>query len=224
MSGPPPAAPTNRPDPLQDRPVAAGDGPRGTGFLLGLVRKLIDYGKQLAAALQQPAPATDPPAAPRFAGPIDIGLLLARIASGLQRAAALEARLLRRARGEETETPAPTRAATSPRPPRATQPAPRRPAEDADPRLPTAEQIAAQVRRRPIGAVIADICRDLGIDPSNPLWRQLRRAVVANGGSLTALVKGVLERRGLWKTDPLAFALPLPPAGPAIAASSTGPP
>src|SRR5271157_2150271 len=137
MSGPPPAAaPTNRPDPHQDRP-AANDGPRGAGFLLGLVRRLIDYGKQLAAALQQPA--TSPSSAARFAGPINIGLLLARIACGLQRAAALEARLLRRARGEEAETPAPTRAAASPRQPRAAQPAAARPATDADPRLPTPE-------------------------------------------------------------------------------------
>src|SRR5208283_4118585 len=113
------AAQPNAPDPHQDRPAATNDGPRGTGFLLGLVRKLIDYGKQLAAALQQPAPAANLPAAPRFAGPIDIGLLLARIASGLHRAAALEARLLRRARGEEVETPAPTRAAAAaPRQPR----------------------------------------------------------------------------------------------------------
>src|SRR5271157_4291855 len=218
MSGPPPAATQpNSPDPHQDRP-AANDGPRGTGFLLGLVRKLIDYGKQLAAALQQPAPA------PRFAGPINIGLLLARIAGGLQRAAALEARLLRRARGEETETPAPTRAAAAPRQPRVTQPAPR-PAADTDPRLPTQEQIAAQVRRRPIGAVLADICRDLGIVPSNPLWRQLTRAVIANGGSLAALFKGVLDRRRFWITDRFAIALPAPPAAwPAAAASSTGPP
>ena len=40
--------------------------------------------------------------------------------------------------------------------------------------LPTPEQIAATVRRQPIGAVFADICRDLGIPPSHPLWRELR--------------------------------------------------
>jgi hypothetical protein len=39
--------------------------------------------------------------------------------------------------------------------------------------MPTAEQIAAEVRRRPIGAVIADICRDLRILPSHPLWRDI---------------------------------------------------
>jgi hypothetical protein len=62
--------------------------------------------------------------------------------------------------------------------------------------LPTPEQIAAQhaagldplVRHRPIGAVLADICRDLGILPNNPLWPELSVLVVRHGGSLASLV------------------------------------
>jgi hypothetical protein len=42
------------------------------------------------------------------------------------------------------------------------------------------------VRRRPVGAVIADICRDLGILPSHPLWRELSEAIIRLGGSLAA--------------------------------------
>src|SRR5271166_7048691 len=92
MPGPPAAvAQTNCPDPHQDRPVIVAEAHRSTGFLLGLVRKLIDFGKHFAATLQQRAPATNRLAVPRYPGTIDIGLILARIACGLQRAAALEA-------------------------------------------------------------------------------------------------------------------------------------
>ena len=62
----------------------------------------------------------------------------------------------------------------APRP--ATAPA----ADEADARLThllTPEQIATKVRRQPIGADIADICRDLGILLSHPLWRELRAVI-----------------------------------------------
>jgi hypothetical protein len=53
MSAPTTAAvPTNRPDPHQDRPATGADAPSRTGRLLGLVRALIDYGRQLAGTLQ----------------------------------------------------------------------------------------------------------------------------------------------------------------------------
>jgi len=112
---------------------------------------------------------------------------------------------------------------------RANPPTVAAPAAAADPglaRLPTAAEIAAQVRRRPVGAVFADICRDLGIVPAHPLWRELLLAVVANGGRLTALFKGVVDQSNYWITDLFTIAVPArPPAWPpAAAGSSTGPP
>jgi hypothetical protein len=41
---------------------------------------------------------------------------------------------------------------------------------------PVGKQIAAH-RCRAIGEVIVDICRDLAILPSHPLWRQLQKAI-----------------------------------------------
>ena len=84
---PKPPAPTPEPDP----PRAAADMPSRLGRVLNLVRKLIDYGKQLAATVQQRA------ATPGFAflvrpfGTADIAVILARITRGLRRAAMLEA-------------------------------------------------------------------------------------------------------------------------------------
>ena len=150
--------------------------PSRAGRLLSLVRKLIDYGKELTATIRQRT-ATEPLFARIRFGTGDIALILARITRGLLRASALEARLVRNA----------ARLDAAPRPPRAPAAAPpaaaarRQAAPQADPslaHLPTAEQIAAEVRRRPIGAVIADICRDLGIMPSHPLWRELQFVII----------------------------------------------
>ena len=60
--------------------------------------------------------------------------------------------------------------------------------------MPTAEQIAEEIRRRPIGEVIADICRDLGMVPAHPLWRDLQRAITREGGRYVALVMDTIRR------------------------------
>jgi hypothetical protein len=192
MCAPPTAAgPTNCPDPHQDRPATGAAAPSRTGRLLNLVRALIDYGRQLAGTLQQRTSATNLADVTRNFGTIDIGEILARITRGLLRAAALETRLASRLAREPAAPSIP-----SPRQPRAAPPVDRG-ASTADPRptrLPTPEDIAAEVRRRPIGAVIADICRDLGIMPSNLLWRELPLAIIGNGGNLATLVKDILNR------------------------------
>ncbi len=212
MSAPPTAAALpNRPDPHQDRPATGADAPSRTGRLLGLVRTLIDYGRHLASTLQQRTSATNLADVTRHFGTIDIGEILTRITRGLLRAAALETRLASRLAREPIAPAAPS--APSPGQPRAARPMDRS-ASPADPRptrLPTPEDIAAEVRRRPIGAVIADICRDLGIMPSNPLWRELPLAIIANGGNLATLVKDILQRVFPFPINPPAT---VHPAGP----------
>ncbi len=60
--------------------------------------------------------------------------------------------------------------------------------------MPTPEQIAAKVRRQPIGAVLADICRDLSIAPSHPLWDELHRAMNEYSGNYIRLVMDRLNQ------------------------------
>ena len=94
-------------------------------------------------------------------------------------------------------------------------------------RLPTAAQIAAEVRRRPAGAVIADICRDLGILPCHPLWRELSPLIIRHDGNIAMLFKDINDRvlpilDSDWAVITFA-ALPAPcPPTPGLAA--TGPP
>ena len=176
--------------------------PSRSGRLLNVVRKLINFGRELVAAVRERATAE-----PRFAkgrlGTTDLALIFARIAHGLLLANALEARVLQRAAHLDAG-PRPARARSAPRAPAAPRVA--EPADAGLAHLPTAEQIAAEVRRRPIGAVIADICRDLGILPSHPLWPDVARAMLEYGGSPARLVSDLIDR---------AFSAPPPTVAPA---------
>jgi hypothetical protein len=196
--------------------------PSRAGRLLNLLRRLIEYGKELAATIRKRA-VTDPASTRVCFGTTDLALILACINRGLNRANELEARVLRGAAWLDAK-PAPANSRWERKAPAA------RPSDEADPRLvslPSPARIAAEVRRRPIGAVIADICRDLGILPCHPLWRELQFAIIEYNGNHAGLTKDILDR---------AFSPPVPHASvgaPAVlrrpalryeAPSCTGPP
>jgi hypothetical protein len=204
---------------MSDAPAPAEQPkPSRTGRLLGLVRRLIDYGKELATTLHQRA-ATDPRSVARSFGICDLALILLRITRGLLRANALEARLVQSAaRLDAGRRPRSAPAQHTPRPARPAVPRAEDP--DAPPELPTEAEIAAWVRRRPIGAVIADICRDLGILPSHPLWRELRHAIMGEGGGYARLVIEIIHRG----TKLIANAWPASAAMTPPVPASTGPP
>ena len=174
--------------------VTSADQPKlsRAGRLLGLVRKLIDYGKELVATLHQRVE-TDLHFAVRCFGTADLALVLQRIRRGLLRANALKERLAQcasRLDAERKPRAAPAqRTASSVR-----SAAPPTDAAETPLQLPTEAEIAAWVRRRPIGAVIADICRDLGIMCNHPLWREIQDAVMGKGGSYTRLVLDIIDR------------------------------
>lgn len=221
------AAPTTTPGP-QD------PGTNRHAPLLGLIRKIIDYGRDLAAALQRKhASAAGIDVAVCF-GTFNLALIIARITRGLALATRLETRLLRTG-----HTPT---AAQSPKL-RPARPQPKRPpalsqAEDDAAllrALPSAKEIAARLRGRPAGAVIVEICRDLGINADHPLWRDIQTAIYVHKGSMARMLT-------IWAARAAAFAaapiwggripdVPLSPAQEqtlqawnALCAGSTGPP
>ncbi len=189
----------------------------------------MDYGFELVCTLQRRGAANDVSvsAMTRPFGTRNFALILARITRGLRLAGALEERLMRCPVAEEKK-PAST-SGPSQRQPRAARPAAARRLEDPDPRLellPTSEQIAADIRRRPVGVVIADICRDLGILPGHKLWRELSLAIIDHGGSLVRLSEDIFKRLRLARAilqDDLDRGWPAP--GPQFSpAGGTGPP
>jgi hypothetical protein len=215
----------NAPDPsTKPAPWPTSDDRRGRlTWVLGLVRKLIDYGKELATAPRERGLSDRPAGAFATFGTIDLGLILSRIATALLRAEALEARLVQSAARPEPQ----------PRPPHApSECAPRAarqqttPAEAPDPflaRLPTPEEIAAEVRRKPVGVVLLDICRDLGITADHPLWRELNLAIIMHGGGLAAFFKDICHRASAtWHAMRYGIAAQSAPLSPEPAC--TGPP
>jgi hypothetical protein len=126
------------------------------GCAIGLVRNLIEFARELAAAFQQPTIPSPATAATRF-GADGIAQILARIARALLRAQVLQERLHRlAARPEPRPRPQQTPTPPSQRAPRSAAPSVVAAAPDVD-QPPTAESIAAEDRRRPIGVVFADI-------------------------------------------------------------------
>jgi hypothetical protein len=177
-------AEARQPDP--DRAV-----PPCLGKVLSLVRTLIAYGQNLTDILRQHA--ADPRLLPYFAFVVrifctpDLTPILARITRGLLRAAALEERLSKRAARGQDLTPTPIRL-PSVRKPATVKSAtsPSSPNEELSP-----EEIIAKDRRRPVGAVLVDICRDLGIAPgqmNRATWDELRLAITLYGGNLVTLI------------------------------------
>ncbi len=195
--------------------------PSRAGRLLDLVRKLIDYGKELAATIRQRA-VTDPFFAKTYFGTTDVG---ADPRLHLPRPASRE-----RARSESAPGRCPAGRGTAADRARSAAKAPAaRPADAADPRLarlPTPAQIAAEVRRRPISAVLADICRDLGIMPSHKLWRDVQLLIIEHGGSLAGLVSDLISR-AFRPAGPPSPGVPAALRGPTLrfeAPAGTGPP
>ena len=221
-----PDHPGSPPDPPLDPAAASAPAPTRAARLFGLVRKLIDYGKDLAHTLQQRTAATTLFTVAGNFGTSDIALILARITRGLLLANALEARLVNRPL-RDVAAPALVRAPPD-RARRTAQPAADRAGEAASALalVPTAQEIAAALRHRPVGAVIADICRDLGIVPAHPLWREVMLVITEHGGSIVKLLKDTMDRVFASFADPSAVEQDGWPAPwqQAVAACGTGPP
>ena len=195
------AAPTT-PAPAKPRPI-----PGRIGAVLHVLAVLISHARHFAAT------ATTRAAAPEFAtaaavfGTGDLPTILHRMQRGMLRALALRDYLFARAaRGCNLRFAWPPCVALQPhhRPPAEPAPRPRsaplhprRPdpalLDTGDPdasRLPTPEELAAEVRRRPVGRTIAYICMDLGIAPGlcdGDFWNRVEKTLRRYGGSLRCL-------------------------------------
>jgi len=212
------------PPPMSDAASTTTTPTPNTTRVLGLVRCLIDFGRRLADTFRNPPPdpGTNAGFELRFRAGLfntsDVAHILLRIARGLRRAAALEAWLSSRAQRGRDIKAAPIRIH-----------APRAPALGLDPTAapqprakcpplplePSDAEIAADVRLRPVGAVIVDICRDLGVLPGDlgpEMHKELTDTVMFYGGNFLRLLRmdEARQREREWLVA-LRSSDPLPP-------------
>jgi hypothetical protein len=167
-------------------------------FLLHAARILLTYGRHLIDTIRQRAAAPNFNAIAACFGTANLSTILAHLNRGILRAAALERVLLARAAAGSDidfierntwktllpepdpaeDAPPEQSAAEQPRPTGKHTPRPSRPAGWNDPELfmPTLEELERQVRRRPIGRTVYDICLDLAVVPMfchSAFWNEL---------------------------------------------------
>jgi hypothetical protein len=220
--------PASSPDPQPDRSgraVPARSIPAGIAALLHTVRILLGYGRHLAATAPDRAASTDFNAVAACFGTGRLYAILAHVQRGILRAMALERVLLARAaRGRDIGFAAPRERMTTPptaladpataaqsSDPLAEMPAAAhvarkvaarssRPAGWNDPELymPTLEELEAQVRRRPLGRTLVDICLDLAVMPgfcTGAFWNTLFESIRAHDGSVAVLMQERVRRQ-----------------------------
>ncbi len=206
-----PEAPTiprpAQPDPPKDR--TSQTMPERLTALLHLVRILLGHGRRLAETTAAQA------ALPSFAtmaavvGTHDLPSMLARVQRGILRLMALENYLLARAqKGRDIAVMAPrgrTPASPTDEPPAEAPARPRRRPSDPDTlRIPTFQELEAEVRRRPIGRTIAYICMDLAVIPgfcTGEVWNEIFQTLRSYGGSLTALLAVRTRREHTYRRE-----------------------
>jgi hypothetical protein len=171
-------------DPPQDQCVSNVEA------LLHAVGVLLTYGRHLVDTIRQRATTPNFNAIAACFGTANLSTILAHLNRGILRAAALERVLLARAAtGRDIDfierhplrpepQPAPATVPEQPATPRRQAPRACRPAGWNDPELfmPTLEELECQVRRRPIGRTVYDICLDLAVVPMfchSAFWNEL---------------------------------------------------
>jgi hypothetical protein len=212
------AGTTSPPDPPQHQPGKTV--PANIAQVLHILRVLLGYGRHLAASIEQRSTTRGFSFIARCFGTAKVAVILAHLCRGIMRAVVLERLLLARAARGRDLVVAPLRVRAQ----RKAQPvpqdedgtAPPAPVQleapiaaplltpDADPdepldlaHLPTLQQLEAEIRRRPIGRVIADICHDLGVSPglcTGTFWHQLFDALMSYRGNMGSYY-GEMQRR-----------------------------
>jgi tetratricopeptide (TPR) repeat protein len=162
----------------------------------------------------------------RAFGTVDLSVIIARILRGLRIAEALENRLLRRKPTQEKPRVIRNRPPANPRPehPRPAKPKPAEQPDD-DLTLPSAQAIAARIKGRASGAVIVEICRELGINTMHPLWREIQDAIFVYRGSMARMMTAWMRIAafGLGNGS-INWPIPTATVWPEPAIATTGPP
>ena len=211
------------PDPPKDRP--GKPVPERIAAVLSVVAILLEYGRHLAETIEHRALWRGFATIAQFFGTATVPVMQAHIHRGILRAFVLQQMLLRRAtRGRDLTILArrmPARHDAEPAAPQAEPaiaeatalpPAEAPPTEQLPPdpvrrigpeepltldTLPSMAQLEAEVRSRPVGQTVADICRDLGISPGlceSAFWDEVFMAIHRYRGNLGDMILEMRRR------------------------------
>ncbi len=196
------------PDPPQDHPATTL--PNNIEVLLHAARILLGYGRHMIDTIRHRATAPNFSAIAACFSTANLSTILAHLNRGLLRAAALERVLLARAatghdidfveRRIRIPEPQPASIDPQPEPAAAMRRRAARPASWNDPELfmPTLQDLERQIRRRPVGRTILDICLDLAVVPGfchSQFWNELFDLMTYFGGSIGKLMREKSRRR-----------------------------
>jgi hypothetical protein len=199
--------------PTSDKPRPI---PGRIGAVLKVVAALIAHARHFAATVRDRVDVPEFAAVAAILGTYDVPVILNRVQRGILRALALQDYLLARAaRGRNLRFAWPPRVELQPhhRPPPRPAPAARAvrtskaqpdpallgPDDPGAYSMPTQAELAAWVRRRPVGRTMTYICLDLGIVPclcDGIFWNRVEKVLRRYGGSLSRLyqVRAVREK------------------------------
>jgi hypothetical protein len=200
----------------EPRPV-----PGRIGAVLKVLATLIAHARYFAATVATRVDITEFATVAAVLGTYDVPVILNRVQRGILRALALQQYLLDRAargrnlrfawkpcvdlqphhrppaRPAQAKRAAPVRA-------RQTDPALLGPDDPGAYRLPTQEELAAWVRRRPVGRTITYICLDLGLVPGlcdGAFWNQVDKVMRRYGGSLNRMYEVRAKREETFQRE-----------------------
>jgi hypothetical protein len=178
-------------------PEAVSAKPTRSQVLLDLILQLINAGFERLAIIRSKASNEESHDIGNAFGTFNICVIAARIIRGLKLTAALPDRVTENApRIDHPPSPriSPDSQAASHR-----QARKRKPSEAADNatllrKLPTDREIADMLRHRTIGAVLAQICADLGINVNHPMWQDVRYLIAIHGGHQPPVIARHFQR------------------------------
>jgi len=213
-----PARTDTRPPQPEDRSSTAI--PTCIATILSVVRTLLGYGKHLDRTLPDCAEHRHFPSIAVGFGTHDLRRILGHVQRGILRAMMLERFLLARAAQGRDIAPTPPPGPAEPEDIEALDMKLRAPAQSRKPsvgrtprvdpddpmhfNMPTLKELEAQVRSRPIGRTIAEICMDLGIAANmcdGAMWNELYAAMAHFGGSFETFFTVQERRRKAFKKE-----------------------
>jgi hypothetical protein len=183
--------------------------PERLAALLHVVRILLSHGRRLAETTTSQAASPSFSTVAAVLGTYNLPVILARVQRGILRLIALDNYLLARLeKGRDIAVlqPRDRTPISPPEEPRPVQtPKPRRQTFDPNSlKIPTLEELEAEVRRRPIGRTIAYICMDLAVIPgfcTGEFWNIIFDTLRDYGGSLTTLYAVRARREKTFKPE-----------------------